>query len=57
MRMNRLEFTDMLMKSFELERGYELTYRSPKDVTPAVIEDDIPSFAHVIIFAPESKST
>ena len=47
----------MLTKSFELERGYELTYRSPKDVTPAVIEDDIPSFAHVIIFAPESKST
>lgn len=47
----------MLTKSVELERGYELTYRSPKDVTPTVIEDDIPSFAHVIIFAPETKST
>ena len=55
--MNDLEFIDMLMKPVELERGYELTYRSPKDVTPTIIEDDIPSFAHVIIFAPETKST
>jgi len=38
------------------ERGYDLTFRAPKDVTPLVIEDDIPSFAHVILFAPETKS-
>lgn len=37
------------------EQGYDLTFRAPKEVTPKVIEDDIPSFAHVILFAPESK--
>jgi len=38
------------------ERGYDLTFRASKDLTPLIIEDDIPSFAHVVLFAPESKS-
>ncbi|KIM87409.1 hypothetical protein PILCRDRAFT_275831 [Piloderma croceum F 1598] len=38
------------------ERGYDLTFRAPKDLTPLIIEDDIPSFAHVVLFTPESKS-
>ncbi|CCM05772.1 uncharacterized protein FIBRA_08005 [Fibroporia radiculosa] len=38
------------------ERGYDLTFRTPKDVQPAVIADDHPQYSHVILFAPESKS-
>ncbi|KAJ8454128.1 hypothetical protein ONZ45_g19425 [Pleurotus djamor] len=38
------------------ERGYELTFRAPKALTPAIIEDDVPSFSHVILFTPETKS-
>lgn len=38
------------------EQGYDLTFRAPKAETPAVIEFDAPSFAHVILFAPETKS-
>ncbi|KAH7107227.1 Dolichyl-diphosphooligosaccharide-protein glycosyltransferase 48kDa subunit [Auriculariales sp. MPI-PUGE-AT-0066] len=37
-------------------RGYELTFRAPKDVSPAAIEDDVPSFAHVILFTPTTKA-
>ncbi|THU76956.1 Dolichyl-diphosphooligosaccharide-protein glycosyltransferase 48kDa subunit [Dendrothele bispora CBS 962.96] len=37
------------------EKGYDLTFRAPKDEAPVLIEDDIPSFAHVILFAPDSK--
>ncbi|KAF8602786.1 Dolichyl-diphosphooligosaccharide-protein glycosyltransferase 48kDa subunit [Ceratobasidium sp. AG-I] len=37
-------------------RGYSLTFRSPKDVSPAITEFDVPSFSHVILFAPDSKS-
>ena len=28
-----------------------------KDAAPAVIEDDVAQFAHVVVFAPDSKST
>lgn len=38
-------------------RGYELTFRAPKDVKPAVIADDVAQFAHVVLFAPDAKST
>ncbi|QRW00899.1 oligosaccharyltransferase complex subunit [Ceratobasidium sp. AG-Ba] len=38
------------------KRGYKLTFRSPKDVSPAITEHDVPSFSHVIFFAPNSKS-
>ncbi|KAG8758548.1 oligosaccharyl transferase glycoprotein complex, beta subunit [Ceratobasidium sp. 428] len=38
------------------KRGYNLTFRSPKDVSPAITEFDVPSFSHVILFAPTSKS-
>ncbi|KAK7688944.1 hypothetical protein QCA50_007635 [Cerrena zonata] len=38
------------------EKGYDLTFRAPKDVEPAVIEYDSPQFSHVILFAPETKS-
>ncbi|KAF4604242.1 oligosaccharyl transferase glycoprotein complex, beta subunit [Pleurotus pulmonarius] len=37
-------------------RGYDLTFRAPKALTPAIIKDDVPSFSHVILFAPETKS-
>ncbi|EPT06254.1 Dolichyl-diphosphooligosaccharide-protein glycosyltransferase [Fomitopsis schrenkii] len=37
-------------------RGYDLTYRRPKDVYPPVIEHDHPKYAHVIFFAPEVKT-
>lgn len=36
--------------------GYDLTFRAPKDVQPAVIQDDHAEFSHVILFAPEAKS-
>jgi oligosaccharyltransferase complex subunit beta len=38
------------------ERGYNLTFRSSKDTKPVVIEDDVAQFAHVVVFAPDSKS-
>ncbi|KAH7928174.1 Dolichyl-diphosphooligosaccharide-protein glycosyltransferase 48kDa subunit [Leucogyrophana mollusca] len=38
------------------KRGYDLTFRAPKDVAPAISEYDVPSFAHVILFTPETKS-
>ncbi|KAI0933539.1 hypothetical protein AcW1_005344 [Taiwanofungus camphoratus] len=38
------------------EKGYDLTFRAPKDVRPPVVTDDQPQFSHVILFAPESKS-
>ncbi|KAH7914085.1 Dolichyl-diphosphooligosaccharide--protein glycosyltransferase subunit WBP1 [Hygrophoropsis aurantiaca] len=38
------------------KRGYDLTFRAPKDVSPAITEYDVPSFAHVILFTPETKS-
>ncbi|EAU81990.1 dolichyl-diphosphooligosaccharide-protein glycosyltransferase [Coprinopsis cinerea okayama7 len=33
------------------DRGYDLTYRSPKAETPLVIEDDVANFAHVIVLS------
>ncbi len=39
------------------EKGYQLTFRSPKNATPEVIKDDVAQFAHVVVFAPETKST
>ena len=38
------------------EKGYNLTFRSAKDSQPVVIEDDVAQFAHVVVFAPDSKS-
>ncbi|EGN96280.1 hypothetical protein SERLA73DRAFT_185948 [Serpula lacrymans var. lacrymans S7.3] len=38
------------------QRGYALTFRAPKDAEPAIAEYDVPSFSHVILFTPESKS-
>jgi len=37
-------------------RGYELTFRAPKDVAPAVLQDDVAQFNHVIVFAPTAKT-
>lgn len=39
------------------EGGYELTFRAPRDLKPTIIEDDVAQFAHVIVFAPDTKST
>ncbi|KAI0806816.1 dolichyl-diphosphooligosaccharide-protein glycosyltransferase [Fomes fomentarius] len=38
------------------KKGYQLTFRSPKNPTPEVIKDDVAQFAHVVVFAPETKS-
>ncbi|KAL0947621.1 hypothetical protein HGRIS_013710 [Hohenbuehelia grisea] len=38
------------------ERGYKLTFRAPKSVTPQVIQDEVATFNHVVIFAPETKA-
>ncbi|KXN91992.1 Dolichyl-diphosphooligosaccharide--protein glycosyltransferase 48 kDa subunit [Leucoagaricus sp. SymC.cos] len=38
------------------DRGFELTFRSPREESPVLIEDDVPNFSHVILFASESKS-
>lgn len=38
------------------ERGFELTFRDPKQKAPLIIEDDVPQFAHVVFFAPTTKS-
>lgn len=39
------------------EKGYDLTFRSPKDVKHPVIEDDVAQYSHVVVFAPDTKST
>ncbi len=39
------------------DKGYDLTFRSPKDAKPAIIEDDVAQFSHVVLFSPDSKST
>jgi oligosaccharyltransferase complex subunit beta len=39
----------------DAESGYNLTFRAPKDVSPAVIVDGEPAFNHLILFAPETK--
>jgi len=38
------------------EQGYDLTFRSTRDVTPAIFADGIPSFSHVILFTPSTKT-
>ncbi|KAI0700549.1 dolichyl-diphosphooligosaccharide-protein glycosyltransferase [Cerioporus squamosus] len=38
------------------KKGYQLTFRSPKDATPEVIKDGVAQFAHVVVFAPNTKS-
>ncbi|KAI0668417.1 Dolichyl-diphosphooligosaccharide-protein glycosyltransferase subunit [Trametes maxima] len=38
------------------KQGYKLTFRSPKEAEPQVIKDDVAQFAHVILFAPDTKS-
>ncbi|KAK0185906.1 oligosaccharyl transferase beta subunit [Armillaria mellea] len=38
------------------DSGYELTFRGPKDEAPLLIEDDVASFAHVIVFASDTKN-
>ncbi|KAI0692223.1 Dolichyl-diphosphooligosaccharide--protein glycosyltransferase subunit WBP1 [Cytidiella melzeri] len=38
------------------ESGYNLTFRSPRDTKPAVIEDDVAQFSHVVVFAPDTKN-
>ena len=37
------------------ERGFELTFRDPKEKEPLIIEDDVPQFSHVVLFAPSTK--
>ncbi|KAG5634338.1 hypothetical protein H0H81_002337 [Sphagnurus paluster] len=37
------------------EQGYDLTFRAPKAEAPALIEYDVPAFAHVIVLASETK--
>ncbi|KAG1856671.1 Dolichyl-diphosphooligosaccharide--protein glycosyltransferase subunit WBP1 [Suillus subalutaceus] len=38
------------------ERGYNLTFRAPKDASPAITDYGVPNYDHVILFAPDTKS-
>ncbi|KAI8999107.1 Dolichyl-diphosphooligosaccharide-protein glycosyltransferase subunit [Trametes punicea] len=38
------------------KQGYKLTFRSPKDAEPQIIKDDVAQFAHIVFFAPDTKS-
>jgi hypothetical protein len=44
------------LRLLSLEHGYDLTFREPKALKPLVIEYDVPSFSHVILFASGTKS-
>ncbi|KAL1688100.1 Dolichyl-diphosphooligosaccharide--protein glycosyltransferase subunit WBP1 [Schizophyllum commune] len=37
-------------------QGYQLTFRAPKDEAPLIIQDDYPTFAHIVYFAPDTKT-
>ena len=37
------------------ERGHELTFRAPKTDTPSIIQGDILTFNHIILFTPDTK--
>lgn len=39
------------------DKGYNLTFRSAKETAPAIIEDEVAKFDHVVVFAPDTKST
>ncbi|EKM56048.1 uncharacterized protein PHACADRAFT_209545 [Phanerochaete carnosa HHB-10118-sp] len=39
-----------------VDKGYSLTFRSHKDARPAVVEDEVAQFNHVVVFAPDSKN-
>ncbi len=39
-----------------IDQGYELTFRGPKDEKPLIAEYDEVAFAHVVLFASETKS-
>ncbi|KAF9223932.1 hypothetical protein BS17DRAFT_733825 [Gyrodon lividus] len=38
------------------KRGYDLTFRTPKDVSPAIPKHDVPHYSHVIPFTPDTKT-
>lgn len=38
------------------KRGYNLTFRAPKDASPAITDYGVPNYDHVILFAPDTKS-
>ncbi|KAG6332310.1 hypothetical protein ID866_6782 [Astraeus odoratus] len=38
------------------DRGYRLTFRAPKDTSPPIAEYETPTFSHVILFTPETKT-
>ncbi|KAF8913423.1 Dolichyl-diphosphooligosaccharide--protein glycosyltransferase subunit WBP1 [Mucidula mucida] len=38
------------------EQGYKLTFRAPKDEAPVLIQDDVPSFDHVLMLASDTKN-
>jgi len=38
------------------KQGYDLTFRTPKDDARPIVQDDIPTFSHIILFAPDTKS-
>lgn len=48
---------DSLLLGFvRAERGYELTFKSPRDDAPSLVSFDQPNFDHVVLFAPSTKS-
>ncbi|TFK69650.1 oligosaccharyl transferase beta subunit [Pluteus cervinus] len=37
-------------------KGFDLTFREPKAESPVIIQDDVPSFSHVIVLASDAKN-
>ncbi|KIY48298.1 Dolichyl-diphosphooligosaccharide-protein glycosyltransferase 48kDa subunit [Fistulina hepatica ATCC 64428] len=38
------------------DRGYQLTFRAPKDEAPVIIADGYPTFSHVVVFPGETRN-
>jgi len=53
-KLDRAEFS-LFFDDLE-KRGYDLTYRAPKEAEPVLKDYDHPNFDHVVIFAPETKT-
>ena len=54
---SRIHIFDELSNGYSvIDKGYELTFRAPKDQSPPIIEYGESSFAHAILFASETKS-
>ena len=56
LRVSRLALCDFRYSRALAERGYDLTFRAPKDASPAIAAYGVPNYDHVVLFAPNTKS-